>query len=129
MQGAAIREHQSAFALETRVSGTTRTVTVVGELDLAVADQLDAAVHDALTARPETVVVDLSRAGFVDSTGVSALVRAHHDATQRAIELLIVPAPGRVHHVFTLCGLDSVLPFTAAPSGDEAARSARSVAR
>jgi anti-sigma B factor antagonist len=89
---------------------------VAGELDLAAADRLDRAIGDALAARPETVVVDLAAATFIDSTGVRSLVRGHQLAGDRQVRLVVLPAAERVHRVFELCGLDDVLPFAhAAP--------------
>ena len=94
--------------------GTTRTVAVVGELDLAGVRALDRAVNDALDERPETVVIDLSATAFIDSAGMGSLVRGHRRAVARDVRLVIIPAPARVHRIFELCGLDDVLPFVSA---------------
>jgi anti-sigma B factor antagonist len=100
-----------AFELRSDRWGTTHTVTVVGDLDLAVADRLDRAIDDALAAGPETVVVDLAGATFIDSTGVRSLLRGHHLAEDRQVRLVVLPADEGVHRVFELCGLADVLPF------------------
>jgi anti-sigma B factor antagonist len=91
--------------------GTTHTLTVAGDLDLAVSHEVDRAIDDALAARPETVVVDLAAATFIDSTGVRSLVRAHQLAGDRRVRLVVLPAAEHLHRVFELCGLDDVLPF------------------
>ncbi|MEO7555177.1 MAG: STAS domain-containing protein [Acidimicrobiales bacterium] len=51
-------------------------VSVSGELDIATADQLWQAIETA-TQRSRRLVIDLSRTTFIDSTGLSVLVRAH----------------------------------------------------
>jgi anti-sigma B factor antagonist len=109
-----------AFELRSDRWGTTHTLTVAGDLDLAVADRLDRAIDDALAARPETVVVDLAAATFIDSTGVRSLVRGHHLAGDRAVHLVVLPAAERVHRVFELCGLAEALPFAHAATPEVA---------
>jgi anti-sigma B factor antagonist len=104
------------FHLDSTTCGTTRTVTVAGELDLAVCDRVQAAVDAAVAACPDTVVVDLSPLAFIDSSGIHALVAAHRHALARDVRLVAIPAPPAVHHVFELCGLDAALPFVAGGS-------------
>jgi anti-sigma B factor antagonist len=103
-------ENPLSFEVSTVTCGTTHTVTVVGELDLAVVGRLDAHVDDAFRDA-ESVVIDLSGAHFIDSSGIHALVRAHRRAERRSVPFAIVPAPGPVHRVFRICGMDSHLPF------------------
>lgn len=52
----------------------------VGEVDIATAYVLRDAAHDALATGPRCVVVDLGRLTFCGSTGLVALMEAHHDA-------------------------------------------------
>jgi anti-sigma B factor antagonist len=107
-------ENALSFDVSTVACGTTYTVTVVGELDLAVVGRLDAHVDDAFR-EAERVVIDLSGAQFVDSSAINALVRAHRRAERRSVRFEIVPAPGPVQRVFRVCGVDSHLPFAETP--------------
>jgi anti-anti-sigma factor len=50
-------------------------VAVFGELDLATVGKVEAALEEAIDA-PGRVVIDLRACGFVDSTGIGALVKA-----------------------------------------------------
>ena len=99
------------FDLEVVVADRTHTVAVSGELDLAAARRFDDVVTAALDAAPDTVIVDLGGARFIDSTGIRMLVEAHRRAAVQDVRLAIVPAPEPVQSVFRMCGLDSVLPF------------------
>ena len=110
-----LRHHDQPFGgpsclLQVESKGTTTTVSIVGELDLAAKHDLDAAIADAFARAPDTLVVDLSKTTFIDSTGITTLVRAHRRALAQPVRLAIIPAPDRVHAVFALCGVDSVLP-------------------
>jgi anti-anti-sigma factor len=107
------RPDRPAFRLDASVCGTTLTIACAGEFDLAVDEEFSAAVDSAIGAAPETIVIDLSDLAFIDSTGLHALVRAHRHAKARAVRLVIIPAPERVHRVFRVCRLDTELPFVA----------------
>jgi anti-sigma B factor antagonist len=104
------------FAVDASVCGTTRTLTVHGELDLAVVAELDAAVGAALRHHSETVVVDLSGIEFIDSSGVRCLLRAQRQAEARRVRLVVCRAPEHVQRVFALCGLETRLPFVGQPA-------------
>jgi anti-anti-sigma factor len=110
------------FATRTSVCGHTRTVTVEGEVDIAVVDELAAAVDDALRRAPETVVIDLAATDFIDVSGVRTLLRAHGHAVARSVRLVIVPAPPRVQRIFAACGVEGTLPFVAGPPRETHAR-------
>jgi anti-sigma B factor antagonist len=58
-------------------SNGTAVVAVRGELDLYTAPRLWDALDSAIAGRPHELVIDLSNVTFVDSSGLSVLVRAH----------------------------------------------------
>jgi anti-anti-sigma factor len=101
-----------SFEVSHGTRGSTRLVTVVGEVDLATSPDLADALRAALTAGGEFVAVDLTEVTFVDSSGVSALLAAHRHAMARDVRMVIMPPAPAVRATFRLCGVDSVLPFT-----------------
>ncbi|GIF16816.1 STAS domain-containing protein [Actinoplanes teichomyceticus] len=84
------------------------TVILSGDCDLTARDRLTAVLLDAVD-RAGTVFVDVAAVGFLDSTGVHALVVAHHAARGRAGRLHVVNATGPVATVLRLTGLDALL--------------------
>ena len=114
MQPAGIQPLDPILEIATGVCGTTRTVTVSGEIDLAMGDRLGDSLREAIAAAPETVLLDLSDVRFVDSTGIRVLVGAHQHALARDVHLVIMRPPATVFRTFQLTGLDAVLPFVAA---------------
>ena len=60
-----------------------------------------------------TLVVDLTGTRFCDSAGLTALVRAYQQALFDDGDLRVVlPASGSVPRVFTLAGLDQLIPHS-----------------
>jgi anti-sigma B factor antagonist len=97
-------------SFEARVAAGQGRVTVIlfGDCDLNARDQLTEVLLDAV-GRAKAVFVDVSRVGFFDSTGVHALVTAHHAAQGRDGRLYVVNAGGPVAAVLELTGLDALL--------------------
>ena len=79
-------------------------VTVAGELDIATAPQLDAALADAEPDR--LVVVDLRRLSFLDCGGIRVILAAHRRARRAGGRLVVVRGPVDVERLIELVGLD-----------------------
>jgi len=80
------------------------------EIDITNADALRSALLTAAANGPGTFVVDMTRTRFCDSSGLHTLVAAHKRAGAEGREmLLVIPSPA-VLRVFTLTGLDKVIP-------------------
>lgn len=79
-------------------------LTLVGELDLAVAPELSSRIA-ALRRRAVDVRVDLSRLEFVDSTGLRELIVAVTEARRNGWSLQIEPGvAGEVERIIELVG-------------------------
>jgi anti-anti-sigma factor len=105
----------SSFVVDVRSAGTTRTVLLAGEFDLAAKDHFGTALASALAEDPETVVIDLTALEFIDSVGINAILRAHRHAESAGVRFVLIPGPELVQRVFRLCGLDTTLPFSPGP--------------
>jgi anti-sigma B factor antagonist len=86
-------------------------VAAPAEIDMATEDQLRAPLLDAISRGHPTVVVDMTRTQFCDSSGIHTLLKAHKQALAGGGELrLVVPADGAVPRVFALTCLDWFIP-------------------
>jgi anti-sigma B factor antagonist len=65
-------------------------VRIAGEVDLTNADAIHAAVEET---RSSCVVLDLTRVGYLDSSGIRAIDRIHRDLHAGRRRLLIVSPP------------------------------------
>jgi len=90
-------------------SDRTAIVTAAGEVDLTNADGLREALLSALNAGALGLVADMTSTTFLDSAGVSALVRASRRAVATgAVFRLVVSAPP-VLRVLNLVGIDRLV--------------------
>jgi anti-anti-sigma factor len=88
-----------------------RAVVVIrGELDLATAPELEAAIQGRLDEGRD-VVVDLRELEFMDSTGLRVLVSAHARVEGTEQRFLIVrPLPGApIERILAVAGVEKVL--------------------
>ncbi|MCW2497104.1 STAS domain-containing protein [Jatrophihabitans sp.] len=91
--------------------------TVDGEIDVYSAPTLRDGLTELLQ-QGASVVVDLTEVGFLDSTGLGALVAARKVAEDSGAQLPLVCTRERILKLFTITGLDGV--FTIHPSIDGA---------
>ena len=80
-------------------------IWVSGEIDLATSDRLAAAISAAATAGTRRLVLDLSGATFIDSTGVHALL----GATELAPSVTVRAPSEAVRRVLEITGADQLL--------------------
>ena len=99
--------------IDERRAGDELTLSLVGELDHASADDLAARLSRDVHSGA-SVILDLDRLAFIDPAGVATLRRATAWAAQDGWTLEIAGAPESVHRVFRLIRADAVLPLRAA---------------
>jgi anti-anti-sigma factor len=90
-------------------SGQTAVVTAAGEIDLTNAEWLRDALLSALSAGASCLVVDLTATTFIDSAGVTALVRASRRASASDAVLRLSVAAPAVLRVLNLVGIDQLI--------------------
>lgn len=96
---------QSNFSVETRNGDQAVIIGVSGELDLASSPALEHELERGAAARAEVVIVDLRNLEFMDSTGLSVLVRAHQRATESGQRFGVVRGPQQVQRLLSLTGV------------------------
>jgi len=82
-------------------------IGVEGELDLATAPNLKWSLIDALDAGRDSLVVDLSRTSFMDSTALGVLVGVNRGLGPD-VRLSIVGGGEAVSKIFELAGMDGI---------------------
>jgi anti-sigma B factor antagonist len=95
------------FRCEVVPERETVRVRLVGELDLATADEVAAAVEE--TRGFGRLVVDLSEVTFLDSSGIRAILQAQQTADRDGMAFAVVPGPRAVQRAFTLAGVADLL--------------------
>jgi anti-sigma B factor antagonist len=111
------RSTPAPFAIDRRgLEGGASVISVAGELDLATAPQLKWMLLDALEEGHSKLVVDLSRATFMDSTALGVLVGVDRSLDAGGT-LAIVCANASLLKIFELSGMDGVFTIFASLDG------------
>ena len=90
-------------------SGRTAVVSASGEIDMINAEGLRDALLSALNAGAAALVVDMTSTTFLDSAGLTALVRAARRATATEATLRLAVTATPVLRVLNLVGIDRMI--------------------
>jgi anti-sigma B factor antagonist len=85
-----------------------RGCRLTGEIDFTSTGPVQATLSGMILPGGGTVVVDLSRVDFIDSSGLGALVQANRIARERQTRLIVVASPP-VRRLLAVTALDTVL--------------------
>jgi anti-anti-sigma factor len=84
-------------------------LAVEGEIDIATAPRMIAALNEVLAEIESPLVVDLSNVVFMDSTGLALMMNARRRAVRRRQGFAIVCPPGPVGRVFEIADMMETL--------------------
>jgi anti-anti-sigma factor len=96
---------QNNFQIDTRRDGTAIVLAVSGELDLASSPALRTELARADDAGADLVILDLRELVFMDSTGLSVLVKAHQHAAESGRRFAVVRGGKQVERLLSLTGV------------------------
>jgi anti-anti-sigma factor len=90
-------------------------LAISGELDLASTPQLEEALERVRDADCELLILDLREVTFMDSTGLSVLVKANQRAYDAGRRLAVVKGSPQVQRLLSLTGVGDRLTLIEAP--------------
>jgi anti-sigma B factor antagonist len=90
--------------------GGVPVVAAPEEIDITNAEALRSALLTAAASGHGTLVVDMTRTQFCDSSGLHALLAAHKRAGAEGREVLLVIPSTAVLRVFAITGVDRMIP-------------------
>ncbi|MDX2115873.1 MAG: STAS domain-containing protein [Planctomycetota bacterium] len=93
-------------------------VTPSGDVDLSCSRDLQSHLRRALEGKPKSVVVNLSKVPYMDSSGVATLVEAMQISRKQSTKLVLCEMQDRVRSIFEIARLDKV--FTIVPTVEAA---------
>jgi anti-sigma B factor antagonist len=106
---------QSHFRVEVASKGDAAVISVSGELDLASSPALEQELERVANAKTPLVIVDLRELEFMDSTGLSVLVKAQQRAAQNDQRFGLVNGSPQVQRLLSLTGVADRLVLAEAP--------------
>jgi anti-anti-sigma factor len=89
--------------------GGAAGVTLRGEIDIAAAGELEAALDAAIRESAGAFVIDLTEVEFLDSSGLSVLMRSRALLGREDRPFAVVCPPGGVRRLLDLTGTTDLL--------------------
>lgn len=105
-------ERAEPLAITVRERADTATIVLAGEFDLDGLDPFTEALEELIEERPTRIDIDAAAVRFIDSSGLKALLHAHHRVATAGSRLRLVVVSDAVRRVITLAGVhdDLLLP-------------------
>jgi anti-anti-sigma factor len=97
-------------SLNRHVVGHRTVLTVAGEVDIATAPELSAAIEAATADGAMELWIDLTQTEFMDSCGLHAILDAHVKTGVLGRRLVLICPPGAVRRLFEVTRVDGLLP-------------------
>ena len=99
------------FKIDETARGDAVGLALSGDLDMSATFALEPVIDRVLAEDPRELVLDVSRVGFVDSSGLGLLIATHERASGADVEMAIAGAGPEIQRVLHVAGLDGVLPI------------------
>jgi anti-anti-sigma factor len=109
---------QSGFEVQQSVRDGRHTLQCSGELDLAVAAELETTVLGLCGEGVSGIELDLSQLTFMDSSGLRVVLSAQELCAEHGYDFLVRGGSGQVKRLLELTGTTDVLPLADAPPDD-----------
>jgi anti-anti-sigma factor len=106
---------QDQLRIDSAIESDRVVFSLDGELDMASAPALQAALESESLAGKEMVVLDLRRLRFVDSTGLRIILAARNRCRERGQQLAVTRGSEQVERLLSVTGMGDHLLTVAAP--------------
>jgi anti-anti-sigma factor len=104
-------ETSEHLTVEVERSGAhASVVSLAGELDLSTIPTIEPRLLQEIRSR-RGVVIDLTRVAFIDSSGIGMLIQAFRESEGSGRLHIVIAPSSQVERVFTIAGVDRVLPL------------------
>ena len=95
--------------IRTAPLGDVPGIALAGEVDIAVAKEVEAALDAGVRDSHGAFVLDMCELEFLDSSGVSLIMRARALLGREDRELVVICPPGAVRRIFEIAGVMDLL--------------------
>lgn len=79
-----------------------------GEIDLHISPAISASLQAMVKKKPKTLVVDLSRVSYIDSSGLAVLIEAMQNIQEYGGKFALVGLQETVRTIFEIARLDQI---------------------
>src|SRR5678816_3701848 len=95
--------------IEVHYQGSDATIVLQGELDTTGVERFVASVVDALKAPPESIAIDAHGLTFIDSSGLTALLRSRAAAGTAGVAFRISEQSPELQRAIAHAGIEDLL--------------------
>jgi|APHig6443717817_1056837.scaffolds.fasta_scaffold163912_1 anti-anti-sigma factor len=95
--------------MEIKESESTVVITLSGSLDITNVGPFSAEVDRLCTLSGKNIEIDMEEVSYVDSTGVSCLLRLYKHQKQQGAQFCITRISEKASSVISLCSLSETL--------------------
>lgn len=106
---------EEPLTINVRRGSDRAVIEMEGELDMANASLLESAVESEELTELRTVVLDLQRLSFLDSTGLRVILHARELCWRRGQEFAVTPGSQQVQRLLSVTGVGEHLRTIAEP--------------
>jgi anti-anti-sigma factor len=106
---------ESGFRVDVRNENGTAILVVSGELDVASGPTLEQELASAEASNAQLVILDLRDLEFIDSTGLSIVIKAHQQAEASGRRFAVVRGSSQVQRLLGLTGVEERLTLVDSP--------------
>jgi anti-anti-sigma factor len=99
----------STLTVQVTYEGDVTRLFADGEIDASSAHTFEAAAMQALAEQPRLVEVDLSEVGFIDSSGLRAIITLSNRARERQADVVVTGLSAAAKRVLEITGLIDTL--------------------
>ncbi len=99
----------SLFDVEIADGALGPVISLSGEIDMAAVDAVEQRIRARVDGGESTMVLDLRRVEFMDSSGLRLVLRLDHEVRERGDRFVVVRGGRRVARVMELSGVDRQL--------------------
>lgn len=91
------------LSITTKIEENHYEIKLNGEVDIYTVDQLKDAVDDKMKQNPKNIVFDFSELGYIDSTGIGALIGVK--GKYKDTDIKIINLRSNVKRLFEITGI------------------------
>ncbi len=99
------------FVVERQHERDAVILTLSGELDLLSSSLLEDEIEAAEAAGRQRIVIDLRTLGFIDSVGLTVLLRTQRRSLETGHDISLLRGPPAVHRIFELTDTAALFAF------------------
>jgi anti-anti-sigma factor len=108
-EASVVSDETKNLDIDAHLEGRRVVLVVRGDVDMATAPRLIAAMHDHAAPPVRHIDLDCEGVGFLDSAGVRALIMSRNEAGRFGIDVGIVQPSRSVRRVLEMTGLSALL--------------------